>query len=433
MKTKSLLFMAMAFIATKPTEAQEFLVTVDPMTAIHTTVAPIPSTKSVQIAPSFATIDKVQNRYFFKGISFNGDEKLYIINASTGATNREVVIPTSNASFGHVGNLQFDDSTGNIYATGLHIATNTLYLLQLDTMTAAVSTIVAIPGIGTALVNQSAYDQNSHRYMFSGVAQASAGGDHRYVAVDVLTGSVVANTTLNQKYTFCSLRWNNATGKLYAFIYDMMQMPAMPHLLHELDPMTGSKIAPVAVTPSLGTIPNLPWSPATAPNLTSIDEINNRYTVAIDQGFDPNGVKSFSLCTISLSTGSVLSRVHFPQGLNMAGENVIELHYNNNNGNLYGLHWKYTTGPVGIGQAGITTDRGFFPNPTDGITTLDLDRDYKDASVRVFDCSGRLIGTRSFVNGEPVSVDLTSRDPGVYFAETRTDGVIRVSKIVKFD
>jgi hypothetical protein len=79
-------------------------------------------------------------------------------------------------------------------------------------------------------------------------------------------------------------------------------------------------------------LPGVNWI-SVCPRYSSYDENNHRYFF---QGIDTAGLHFFY--TVDAPTGTITNQVSFPN-LPGPGDNIIELHYNNANNTLYGLHW----------------------------------------------------------------------------------------------
>jgi hypothetical protein len=94
----------------------------------------------------------------------------------------------------------------------------------------------------------------------------------------------------------------------------------------------------VKVFPTSGTIyiinniPVVHWI-TIMPNYSVMDEIHHRY---IFQGMDT--LMNRFLYSIDATSGAVISNPPFP-ALSDPADNIIELQFDNSNGNLYGLHW----------------------------------------------------------------------------------------------
>ena len=82
-------------------------------------------------------------------------------------------------------------------------------------------------------------------------------------------------------------------------------------------------------------LPGVNWI-SVCPRYSSYDENNHRYFF---RGIDTAGLHFFY--TVDAPTGLITNQVSFPNFSN-AADNIIELHYNNSDNTLYGLHWDAT-------------------------------------------------------------------------------------------
>src|ERR1044072_5256994 len=79
---KTFICLLCATLMALPCFAQkEYFVKVDPVTGVHTIIDSLPGVKTIQTGPSWTTIDKVNNRYFFKGADASNTSRYYTVNA----------------------------------------------------------------------------------------------------------------------------------------------------------------------------------------------------------------------------------------------------------------------------------------------------------------------------------------------------------------
>lgn len=387
----------------------EFLVTIDPVTGIHTRINSIPGVLLIQTGPSTSTIDKQNNRYIFKGQDAAGNWRLYTVNMANAGIVYNPLFPAIISGHNNIGGFEFDDLSGQIFATGWNLSQNTVDFLSINPVTGSVTivnTLSSVTGVG---IGETTYDQNNRRYFCAGSATGT-----QYFTIDAATGNLLSAVTITNNltgYPFVS-RYNNVTNKLYAII-SIGQPPAR---LVELDPATLSYTV-ITTLQNVSAIPSLP-------NYATLDEINNRYSFYM---IDVNNFRN--LYTVNLSTGSVISNPVFPVNLQPA-ENVIELRYHRSNGTLYGLHW----GELQNVAAGIKSNPdalfSIYPNPFLQNTTVFLNATHQDVRLTLTTIAGQIVREENYTAVSSININKDGLPAGVYIVSLLTQTGTCTQKVI---
>ncbi len=74
-----------------------------------------------------------------------------------------------------------------------------------------------------------------------------------------------------------------------------------------------------------------------------------------------------------------------------------------------------------------------YPNPNEGVFSVEIPAVHKEAEIQISDITGRIIQTRTISgnNGEPVQFSLGSIAQGMYFVKVRTGDKIYINKLIK--
>jgi hypothetical protein len=78
-----------------------------------------------------------------------------------------------------------------------------------------------------------------------------------------------------------------------------------------------------------------------------------------------------------------------------------------------------------------TSNAALFPNPNNGKATLYLKDNYKEASFRLMDVTGKIITEHQAISTENYELDLSSQPNGVYYIEVSSNHTISRIKIIK--
>ena len=293
MKLKHTYFVALLFLLIQAGNSfaqTEYFVTVDRTTGEHTIIDNLPTVNF--IVSNATTYDRNNERYVFCGIDFSGDYRLFCVDATTGSMISEPLIAETN-----VGEFHYDSSSDILYA--LKVSGGQMHVVSIDIPTATVTDLVLLPVVGF-ISSASYFDEANQIFGFH------VGGE--LYQVNVITGAI---TILSSPFNLGGLHYDNANENLYG-----IQLVGGTTQIVEINEATGTP-TPIITMPESG------YSSVH----TAFDEINQYYTYASP---------SF-LYTVDVQTGSILWDPTFP--LVLPGQNVIELHYDNNTGILYGLHW----------------------------------------------------------------------------------------------
>jgi len=97
-------------------ESREYLISVNPATGTFATIDSIPGVKSIITIPHYFTYDEIHHHYFFRGGDNSGNYHLYSVDANTGNIISSPLFPVLTDSSDNLIELQFDNSSGILYA-----------------------------------------------------------------------------------------------------------------------------------------------------------------------------------------------------------------------------------------------------------------------------------------------------------------------------
>lgn len=384
----------------------EYLVTVDPTTGLHSIVGGIAGVQWVQTMPGASTFDETQGRYLFKGSAGNGGMRLHSVEATSGAIISDPVFDELPDPNDNIVELQLDNSTGLLYGLHWDASEQTEYLVQIDPATGMHMNVTAIAGVKwiSLIPNCTTFDELNGRYIFRGIDADMAG---RLYSVDVATGQVVSSPVFpvidDPEDMITELKCDNSTGLIHGLFWDASL--TSEHLVR-IDPATGQHTL-LGVIPLLRTV-------VTYPNYTAYDHQQGRYTF-----LGTNVFMEERLYTMDVNTGDVLSDPLFPV-LEDPEDNVIELHFDNATGTLYGLHWDADS------EVGIATDPGagqvqVHPNPCHDRFTVSLGRMEEQVRADLLDAQGRLVRSIEERNVARFEMPLNGLPAGSYHLRLSTD------------
>jgi hypothetical protein len=99
------------------------------------------------------------------------------------------------------------------------------------------------------------------------------------------------------------------------------------------------------------------------------------------------------------------------------------------------IYQEFTVGySIGIEEEKIETDLFVYPNPTNGMVTIDFQSSDEKVEIMVFDYTGQLISDQQVQTEhtmKSVSVDLSSNAAGLYFVQMRSSEGVRTVRVIK--
>jgi hypothetical protein len=357
----------------------EFLVTVDPMTGIHSIINPIPDVN--YIYQGCTAFDKNNHRYIFKGKDFGGVNHLYCVDANTSTILSQPLFSLN------AGELHYDNLSNTLF--GLYISGGQMFVASIDITTASTTIISTLPVVGIS-DGVTFFDEANHAF----VLQSSG----NFYSTNVTNGII---TTTPAPTAFFEQQFDNSTGTLYGLVMNSTTQ------LAQIDVSTGTYTI-VCSIPTLGYTST--WS--------SFNEINHVYV------FGSNN----HLYSVDVDSDSVISSPAFPVGLS-GPENVIELHFDNSNGILYALHWGTITTEIKSNNGLDNNNFNIFPNPVNDRLTLDISNTEGIASLSIYSSFGKLLYAKNISNNK-VIVDCKEFASGLYILKLLDKN--GSSKIVKF-
>jgi hypothetical protein len=358
----------------------EFIGIINPNTGTDNIIDSIPGDELIYCGVS--TFDNNNHRFIFYGIDRSGNNRLYCINAITGAI-------LSQASFTlNAGEFHYDNASNTLYT--LYSDTgNILTLASIDINTAATTTITTLPvsgyGGGTTF-----FEEADHAY----VIQNSGS----FYSVNVNTGII---TTTPAPTAFNELQFDNTTGIPYGFVMD------------------GPSMYLVKINISNGTFVTIDTLPSGYNSIEfAFDEISHTYIYG----------NSNNLYSINCNTGIVSSTV-FPVGINTMIN--FEMQYDNSSGILYSIQWgALKTDGLESKDAFDNIDFDIFPNPVSDHSLINFKKSYKDITISVYNSFGQFLVKKSSSNSRYVELRNLTLSSGIYLLSVTCDNVYLGTKKV---
>lgn len=359
----------------------ELLATINPTTGVVTQIHPIPGVLWIKPFPPSVTIDPINGRYYFTGMTSTSVETIYSSNINTGEL-RTIgnytpnVVMGSGVILGGVGNFEYNESSGYINGVGVFSSQNSqgLGFFRLDTSNAQITVMgsLTLPPMTPIMIQNysSTFDQAGQRYFIM--------ESNKIYGFNATTGAPLSSCEFIGSNNISFLRYNNATGKAYV----IRRFPNPAQLL-EVNITTCQILDTVALLPYYTPIG---WGPAGPfDTRASLDQQRNVYTFG-DYG-------SNFLHSIDLATGAHTAAPSFTFINTATSENVIEFMYNRLNGLLYALNWGVPEIFTPLNDLQPLAERKtlIFPNPSSASIGLLLQDPENCTGIVVTDMRGATV------------------------------------------
>ncbi len=163
----------------------EFLVSLDPQTGAVDTVAGLPNVQMIQ--SDFSALDYFNDKYYFSGIDFDNNARLYTIDLKTNRIIADPVFP-ENSIAGGVNELEIDILRGTLY--GLHYDQEEMaeYLIRIYPNSGAVEKMSLIPDVQMIQSGFSALNSHDQQYYFLGI---NSNNEALLYTIDLSTGATI--------------------------------------------------------------------------------------------------------------------------------------------------------------------------------------------------------------------------------------------------
>jgi hypothetical protein len=131
------------------------------------------------------------------------------------------------------------------------------------------------------------------------------------------------------------------------------------------------------------------------------------------------GSATFSVKLNATSTGTYSGVLSFVNG--DADENPFN----------YNLSGTVTATSVGLDEITVGKNISIYPNPAKDQITISTAASLKNASVSIFDMTGRLVHEKNNLEGKSNVIDISNYDSGIYFFEINQSNEFIRAKVIK--
>ncbi len=282
------------------------------------------------IASGVSSLDPDAGVFFFMGrrMSDGADDfRIWSLDLASGAVLANPLLPAGN----NYNFLEFDPSSGTLYAVVFDTGAAEERLVEVDPATGALTPIGA--GVADCCLipsGVSALDSAGGVFHFVGRRMSDGADDFRIWSLDLATAAVGANPLLPAGNNWNFLEFDPSSGTLYAVVFDTV---AAEERLVEVDPATGA----------LGTVgAGIADCCFISSGVSALDPGDAEFHFVGRRMSEPD---DFRIWSLGLATGAVAANPLLPPG---------------NNHNF--LEFDPDAGPPGPIEVAIDVKPGSFPN-----------------------------------------------------------------------
>ena len=387
----------------------EYLVTVEPSTAVITKIDSIPGVTWLKGFNTPAYCENKKRYTFIGGDDPNGNPfYLFTIDAISGNTIANPLFSDHNRFI----NLQYSGSGDILY--GIILNYPIASLVSVNTTTGNYSIIRNIPDL-TSIIKL-LVDDLHNRFIFLGPDEA---GDLTLMTMDISSGNIISKVHTPR---INNLVYNKLTDKFYA-ISNRINSQSSGYIfsISSVNPNTGV-ISPIADLPNLLTFP------------TGFETLDEKHNIYFFPGYENTDTVYF-LYSIDLMNGAI---VHKP-AINMRNiiveDNLVEFRYDNKVDKLYALFWEAKTIPTPAIDSICNLDlqTKIYPNPFRKSLIIDKLPTLCKPSLNLYNMIGQLVIKGKVINDGRNEIHLSNLSAGIYFYEFISERkVVLAGKLVKY-
>ncbi|MCH8902459.1 MAG: T9SS type A sorting domain-containing protein [Bacteroidetes bacterium] len=363
-----------------PASSTYYFVSVDPATANKTNIASIPGMTGY-VAGGTSTINTSDSAYSFMG-SESGVIKLYQIDIQTGN-----VLNKNTFSFTITGH-EYNSADSIIYAIWNDVTD--YHLVTVDPVACTKTSISTIAGVTAYAIGTSSLDCQHGEYNFMGYM----GGSLWALNLDVTTGSILNQNTFTENVI--GHRYDTVKDTIYALWED--KTPQVYYLV-TFDAATGQ--------------------------FTTVDSITNANPGYVGEAYSYNSSTSEYTFNGFIGPTSTLFQLDANK-VSIVNSNPMML-------NVVGYRQFNYCGQI---QTEIETlmqydDVLVYPNPSFKEFNIDLGKEYKQISLRIYDLTGQTVFESTYSNTVSLQVPQISIYSGLLLYELRSmDKILKRGRII---
>lgn len=398
---KLICVITLSVIYAKITNAQaELFDTLNTVTGAYTQIRHLTDVNYVNICPEYTTFDKTNHRYFFKGKDTQDIDRLYTVNAITGAIIYNPPFYTFPDLADNIAELQYDNVSNKLYGLHWDNQDSIEYLVTVDPETGAFSIVNSLPGVFMIMANPHfiAIDEVHRFYIF--VAYDFSYNQSIYF-VNLNTGIIdhtIPFVVTPDGNPYFEMQYDNATQTMYALHQDAT---LNKYFFVSVDTYSGA----------MNIIDSLPGVQGvyTMPSYTTFDELRHRYIFCA-----VNNTNFSHLYSIDATTGAILYSPQFPPTYINPGDNLVELEFDNSTGTLYCLNWDTKYFITSVDNNSSDTGLSAFPNPFNDVLHISLNKEYENITLVLYDINGKVVKKQALKNCREIAFEKGDLPSGSY-------------------
>ncbi|MEM6263981.1 MAG: T9SS type A sorting domain-containing protein [Bacteroidota bacterium] len=364
-------------------------------------------------AAGSSTFDHSGNRYMYWGLDRGNAQRLYTIDATSGAIIRNPVVTLAPPV-----ELEFDLKNAKTYGIQRDGSNPSVhYFVEVDLQNGNIIQIKEIPGVQTILVSTSTFNSNNGTYYIAGAGRN--GANPRLYKIEAATGNILAQPPFIQGVS--ELQYDVINDKLYALYRDTAQALN----LVEIDTTNGN-LTSVMTIPSMSST-----NSAIGVSSTTYDQNTGTYIF-----FGINGVTSGTDSVHFIRPGSmqqfaVKPRVIFGE-YECDNTAFAERFYSNTTSNDIGS-LPGPQNPTGLGVTYLNNSEVKLRLPRNVNYDFTSKGKYKSAKVALLDMQGKVLfqETRLVETLEVESISTKHLPVGVYTVALTINNQVLTAKLMK--
>jgi hypothetical protein len=166
-------------------EEMEYFISFSPISGEIVKIDSLPEVHLIQ--SDFSAINYLTDEFYFMGIDYDNQSRLYTIDISTGEIKHSPITPSANIN-GGLNELEVDVYRGNLHSLHYDQSENIEYFTRINKQNGEVTKIAPIAGVQYIQAGFSAINSNDGLYYFHGI---TANNESFLYTIDIFSGQVM--------------------------------------------------------------------------------------------------------------------------------------------------------------------------------------------------------------------------------------------------
>lgn len=173
-------------------EEMEYFISIDPQNGQVVKIDSLPDVHLIQL--DFSALNHLNDRFYFMGIDYNNDSRIYTLDINNGEIIDNPIFPANDIN-GGVNELEVDPLRGNLYSLHYDPFEMMEYFVRINPESALVTKMASLPSVQFIQSGFSAINTLDGQYYFHGIDENNFG---LLYSVDIYSGNIIYSVEIDE-------------------------------------------------------------------------------------------------------------------------------------------------------------------------------------------------------------------------------------------